>query len=230
MIIAGLNKLSLIDFPGKICTVIFTYGCNFRCGYCHNPELVVKELDHSGVVKEELMGFLKSRGNILDGVVITGGEPTLHEDLGEFICQIKRLGFAVKLDTNGSNSKVVKMFIKEKLVDYWAIDVKYNQLGYAKYEKQNGLWSNVMSSINAIRESGCDYEFRTTVVRGIHSPQMIEEIEKVVKGAKRHMIQNFKEAKTIDYSFSERNSFLQEELEEFKKIMEKYIEKVEIRN
>ncbi len=225
--IGGLEKSSLLDYPDKISTVIFFYGCNLRCRYCHNPELVTepfrKEVSYT---EKEVFDFLKSRIGKVDGVVITGGEPLLQNGIEDFIRKIKKLGLLVKLDTNGFFPDILSKLIKEDLIDYISMDVKYSEEEYLKY---TGNISKVKKSIKMIMESGIDYEFRTTYMNGIHTKESVEGIGELIKGAKRYYIQNFRDGKCIDESLNIDNSFLEKELKVFKKIMKKYIKDVYIR-
>ncbi len=230
MIIAGFQKSTLLDYPGKVACLIFTYGCNLRCEYCHNPELVIQKCLKKNIVSEEtIFSFLKERKGLLDAVVITGGEPTIQSDLIPFIKKIKKLGYLVKLDTNGTNSKIVKKILDLEIVDYWAMDVKYAQEVY----KQNLLnaipYSEIQKNIKLIKERAKDYEFRTTYVKGIHTLKSVEGIGKLIKGSKRYYIQNFRPGKTINPQLNFSNSFTEKELEKIKKVMSKYVKKVEIR-
>ena len=162
MRIGGVQKFSFIDYPGKTAAIIFTQGCNFKCGYCHNPQLVYPSLFKVSIPEEEIFAFLESRINQLDGVVITGGEPTLQPDLIEFITKVKDMGFLIKLDTNGSNPKVLEQIIKQKLVNFIAMDIK------APFDKYNSVCcvpvniDNIKLSMNLIKKSGINFLFRTT--------------------------------------------------------------------
>lgn len=162
MRIGGLQKFSFIDFPNKTAAIVFTQGCNFKCSYCHNPELVYPDMYQLPIPEEQVFAFLESRKNQLDAVVITGGEPTLQSDLIEFIKKVKAMGFLVKLDTNGSNPKVLEQIINQKLVDFIAMDIK------APFDKYNLVCcvpiniENIKTSIDLIKNSGIDFLFRTT--------------------------------------------------------------------
>lgn len=162
MRIGGLQKFSFIDFPNKTAAIVFTQGCNFKCSYCHNPELVYPNMYQLPIQEEQVFAFLESRRNQLDAVVITGGEPTLQSDLIEFIKKVKAMGFLVKLDTNGSNPKVLEQIINQKLVDFIAMDIK------APFDKYDLVCcvpiniENIKTSIDLIKNSGIDFLFRTT--------------------------------------------------------------------
>ncbi len=229
MVISGLQKTTLIDYPGNIACTVFTYGCNFRCPFCHNPELVLKS--PSKAIKEtEFFKFLKIRKNMLDGVVITGGEPLIHKDLLEFVKKIKDENFLVKIDTNGSFPERLQELLKEKVVDYIAMDIKS---GLEEYGDITGGFTDVakiLESVKILKNSNIDYEFRTTVVKGLHKKKNIEEIGRLLKETKNFSLQNFKFGKTISNEFGKKNEFSKVELEEFEKILKKYVRDVTIKN
>lgn len=230
MIITGFQKSTLLDYSGKVACLLFTYGCNLRCEYCHNPELVVQKCVKKNIFKEEtILSFLKQRKGLLDAVVITGGEPTLQPDLIYFIKKIKNLGYLVKLDTNGTDSKIVKKILDLDIVDYWAMDVKYEEELYKQNLIKSIPYSEIKKSIKLLMERAKDYEFRTTYVKGIHTNQSAQGIGKLIKGAKRYYIQNFRPGKTINLSLNFSNSFTEEELEGIKRIIDKYVQNVGIR-
>lgn len=229
--ISGFEKSTLLDYPGKISAVVFTHGCNLRCSYCHNPELVIESFDKSRAWTEEyILKFLKKRIGKLDGVVITGGEPLIQKGLGEFIKRIKDMGFLVKLDSNGLMPKKLEDVILEGNVDCIAMDVKYPKEGYETFSGIKNIVDKISQSIDIIMNSGLDYEFRTTYVKGIHDNNSVEEISKMIKGSSNYYIQNFRPGKTIDPTLSSQNSFTEAELDVFKHIASKYIEHVEVRN
>jgi len=230
MLITGFQKSTLLDYPGKVASLIFTYGCNLRCGYCHNPELVTLPCNISNIVKEEeIFSFLKSRQGVIDALVITGGEPTLQKDLIQFIKKIKKFGLLVKLDTNGTNSKTVKRILDLGIVDYWAMDIKYEDEIYKQNLEENVEYDEIKKSIKLIRDYGLDYEFRTTYVKGIHTVESAEGIGKLIEGSKRYFIQNFRPGKTINPSLNRSNSFTPTELRKMKSLIRKYVRDVEIR-
>ena len=187
MKIFGLDKFSLLDYPGKVSSIIFLCGCNMNCSYCYNSEIIkTKEANYD---EKEVLDFLKSRVGMIDGVVITGGEPTLNVDLIDFIKKIKKMNFLVKLDTNGSNSLMIKELLDEKLVDYIAMDIK-NSLN--KYENVTNVSidiNNIIESIKLIKESNIDHEFRTTVYN-IHEENDLIAIAKLVTPSK-YFLQDF---------------------------------------
>ena len=204
MQIAGIQKTTLVDFPGKIAATVFLRGCNFRCGFCHNPELVLPEQFLPIINQDELFRFLESRIGKLQGVCITGGEPLLWNTTRKLISHIKALGFAVKLDTNGSYPKRLEEIMADGDVDYIAMDIKSSLTKYAKTISSNqlptsdkNLLSDIQKSIQLIIGSNLNYEFRTTAVKPLHTPEDFHKIGKIVKGAKRFYIQNFVHSKHI---------------------------------
>jgi len=229
MRIAGLQKLTLIDYPKKIACTIFTLGCNFRCGFCHNPELVLPDNTIKEISEEEIFDFLKKRKKYLDGICITGGEPTIHKDLPDFIKKVKEIGLLVKLDTNGTNPDMIKKLINEKLVDYISMDIK---TGFSKYPKLTNVnidINKIEQTIQIIKEGNIDYEFRTTVIPGFYDKEDMEEIKHKLKGAKKYYLQEFLPEKTIEKEFSKLTPYSNFELEELKKLMEDSFETCKVR-
>jgi pyruvate formate lyase activating enzyme len=216
MQIAAVQKLTLLDFPGKTACTVFVPGCNFRCGYCHNPELVepklVEKTAKNLISEEDFFGFLAKRKGMLDGVCVTGGEPTLQKDLPDFLKQIRRRGFLVKLDTNGSRPDVLEKLFKARLLDYVALDVKSSPEGYEKLVGVD-VSEKIQSSKNLIMQSGVPYEFRTTLVRELVDEKEWEKILEFVKGAEKFFLQNF-EGKhgCLDSAFEKYHGFTNSEL------------------
>jgi pyruvate formate lyase activating enzyme len=227
--IAGLDKLTLIDYPGKVAAIVFTYGCNLRCEYCHNPELVVEPLKEEYILDEnKILNFLKSRVGKLDALVITGGEPLIYDDLEDFIVKVKDLGYLVKLDTNGLLPEKLSYLIKKNLLNYISMDIKYPEGDYLTYTGNDAL-KKVKQSISIIMNAGIDYEFRTTYVKGIHNTKSSEEIGKMIEGARNYYVQNFRPGKTINSTLSSQNSFTEKELKVLAKNIKPYVLNVEIR-
>ena len=192
MRLGGIQKLTLLDYPGTVACTVFTLGCNMRCPFCHNSLLVTKTDEADEYPVEDFFAFLKKRRGILDGVAITGGEPLLQSDIGEFIAQIKAMGYKVKLDTNGSFPEKLEEILKSGNVDYVAMDIKNSPDKYAETVGIPGFdISKIRRSIEIIRSSGVDYEFRTTVVSPLHSIESIAGAAEMVKGAPRYFLQNF---------------------------------------
>lgn len=191
MKIGGFQKNSMIDFPGLVASVIFTTGCNFVCPYCHNPDLVrragSREVEPIG--EQEIFTFLKKRQGLIDGVVITGGEPTLQQDLEQFIGDIKALGFRIKLDTNGSHPEVIKTLLDQGLVDYIAMDIKSNLEGYCLAAGRRFDAKTVAEAIAIIMARAPAYEFRTTCVKPLIDQQKMGDIGAMIKGADRYILQ-----------------------------------------
>ncbi len=198
MLIGGLQKITLIDYPGKVAATIFTLGCSFRCPFCHNPELVLPKQFTKPIPEETVISFLASRVGRLDGVCLTGGEPTLQKNLPEFITQIKNLGLKVKLDTNGSQPKVLEKIIKSGSVDYFAMDIKGPLSNYATITASKGFEKEINESISLIMNSGLEYEFRTTVSKPLLSVRDFEYIGKMISGASSYWLQNYVKSKQID--------------------------------
>ena len=199
MKIGGFQKLSLVDYPGKVSCIVFTIGCNFRCPYCYVPQLIlpekIKKLKEIPIA--EIFSFLQKNKGLNEAVVITGGEPTLQPDLPEFIRRVKAMGYSVALETNGTNFEMLKNLIEEKLVDYVELDIK-NRLDFEKYNLTVGevlteeVFENVKKSIKLLLEGKIAYEFRTTVVKEFHTVEDIVEIAKAIKGAEVYYLQNLR--------------------------------------
>lgn len=225
MNIAGVQKVTLLDYPGKVACEIFTQGCNFECPFCQNSSLI--PITNTGEFsEEEIFEYLNLRKNILDGVVITGGEPTVQKDLKGFIKKIKDLGLLVKLDTNGGNPKVLQELIDEDLVDYVAMDIKniFNKYNITSGKKIN--LDNIKKSIEILKASKIDYEFRTTIIKEMHSLDDIISICKLVGNAK-YYLQNFEDSENvIDHSL---HGFSREELLFIDKYLKDLFPNVEIR-
>ena len=193
MKISGLQKLTLLDYPGKMACTVFTQGCNFRCGFCHNALLVTEE-NSDNISEDELFAFLKKRQGILEGVCITGGEPTLQTDLTEFITRVKAMGYAVKLDTNGTNSRLLKSLIEERLIDYVAMDIKHSPDKYDSICGRKVNMDTIKESVSIIIDSGIDHEFRTTTVREYHTAEDFKAISEWIKGNSKYFLQHFEDS------------------------------------
>lgn len=231
MVISGLQKTTLIDYPGNIACTVFTHGCNFRCSFCHNPELVIKKIQKKNIItEEEFFQFLKKRKSMLDGVVITGGEPCIQKDLVSFCKKIKRRGFLIKVDTNGSFPEVLEGLLKAKTVDYIAMDIKSSFESYKVVSGGFDSFKKILHSIEILKNSNIDYEFRTTVVKGLHSKKDVERIGRMVDGAEHFSLQNFKCGKSISKKLNKSNEFNSDEMEKFQKILKKFVKKVEVKN
>ena len=228
--IGGLEKVSLLDYPGKISTIIFTYGCNLRCEYCHNPELVVKELNKELLINtDEIIGYLRRRKGKIDAVVITGGEPLIYDDIAFLIRKIRDLGLLVKLDTNGFFPEKLQRLIDLHLLDYIAMDIKYSDKEYLKRTTDKNSLDKVIKSIKIIMNSGVDYEFRTTYVKGIHKIKDSESIAKLIRDSKKYYIQNFRPGKTLNPTLSVSNSFNDNELNKILLGARKFVKNSQVR-
>lgn len=198
MLIVGLNKTTLLDYPGRVAATIFTGGCNFRCPFCHNGDLVLKASALDAYSEEEVFSFLHKRKKVLGGVCITGGEPTLQPDLAEFIRKVKELGYAVKLDTNGYKPEVLDELLKEGLLDYVAMDIKNCK---EKYAVTAGVTSfeiaNIEKSMKLLEEYGIPYEYRTTVVKEFHKKEDLEAIGKWIDGRADWYLQPYRDGEEI---------------------------------
>jgi len=227
-IIGGIQKTTLTDFPKKVAAIVFTQGCNFRCGYCHNPELLNFTSTEQYKISD-FIEFLKTRKGKLDGVVITGGEPTLQTGLYDFIKEIKSLGFSVKLDTNGTNPDILKKLINDCLLDYIAMDIKAPLEKYDFITGVNVNIENIKKSIKLIIESNVDYEFRTTVLKSQLSYDDFEKIGQLLSGAKRYYLQKFVCSKIYDKNLQNETSYTNAEFDKICNILKKYIKLVDYR-
>ncbi len=226
MLIGGLQKSSLVDYPSKICTVVFTIGCNFRCGYCHNPELIKKE---DCISENDFFEFIKSRQGKIDAIVISGGEPTLQEDLEDFIVKCHKLNFLIKLDTNGTNPEVLENLLSKNLLNYVAMDIKAPFEKYPNITRRFLDIEKIKKSIEIIMTSGIDYEFRTTVVRSQLSIEDLTTISESIKGAKKYYLQKFNPKEVLDEKLKNEKTYSDTEFYEIARSLEKNIEKVGVR-
>ncbi len=206
MIIGGLQKFSLADFPGKASAIVFVRGCNFRCPYCHNPELVDPSRFVAAIPEDEVFAFLQTRVSRLQGVVITGGEPTIYPDLPETLKRIKAIGFQVKLDTNGSNPDLLERMISERLVDSVSMDVKAPLSSYLRIVRTPVSTEDIRRSIRLIIESGIGHEMRTTYLDSLLSTDDMREIGELVRGCMRFSIQPFRPTKALEPDLLEEKS------------------------
>lgn len=224
----GHQKSSFIDYPDKICTVLFTGGCNFRCHYCHNSDLVY---NIGEVITEDFVfDYLDRRKKMLDAVCISGGEPTLHDGLYDFIKKVKSTGYLVKLDTNGTNPDILKKLIEDELVDYVAMDIKAPIEKYSKVTNANIDIEKIIESINIIKSSDIDYEFRTTVCIELLTQEDILKIAEYLKGSKRYYLQNFKDRSTVLDGQNKFSPFSRETLREIEEQIKSYFGIFKIRN
>ena len=231
MIIAGLQKMTLTDFPENVACILFLKGCNFRCPYCHNSELIDYKIDDNYILKEEVFDFLKKRQGVLDGVVISGGEPTVNKDLPKLIKEIRDLGFKIKLDTNGTNPQMLKELLEDGLIDYVAMDIKNVPRKYLETaglsEKNQQILENVQKSINILKKSKINHEFRTTIMKKYHNIEDLEEINKLIGKDEKYFIQNFEDSEyVLDHNIE---PFSEKELKEIKNKLTKNFQKTSVR-
>lgn len=233
MLISAVQKFTVLDYPDHTACIVFTPGCNFRCGYCHNPEFVLPELIQkikSDFIDEEVFfHFLEKRKNLLQGVVITGGEPTLMPDLYGFIKKVRDMGFLVKLDSNGARPEVLQVLLADNLIDYIAMDVKTSMREYTRLVGPRIVPENIERSIHLIQESGVPYEFRTTLIRELHPPEILAAMSEMLRGAKTLFLQSFRPQKTLDPTFGIYHPFSEADLEKVKEIFAQKIENVYVR-
>ena len=234
MIFGGLEKMTLIDYPGKIACMVYTIGCNFRCPYCHNPELVDETVE-TKISEAEVFAFLERRKTMLDAVVITGGEPTMHgQKLLNFIHKIKAMGFLVKLDSNGTNPDFLKKAIEQGLVDYIAMDIKSPLSKYSQTVARPVDVAAIRKSIHLLillpPVSPIKYEFRTTVVKSMLSHADFEEIGREIRGAHNYFLQKFVPTKILNPQFMKKVTYSDHEFEIIRKQMNRYVKNCSIRS
>lgn len=207
MLIGGLQKFSLIDYPEKLSAVIFTRGCPFRCPFCHNQSLVVPSAFGPLIAEQEVRSFLKSRQGKLDAVVITGGEPTIHKDLPEFIKKIKEMGFLVKLDSCGINPQMLKKLLKSGWLDYIAMDIKAPLKNYARSVEVPVDTQKISKSISLIMKAVIKKEFRSTLVEGLHTEEDVIEMARMIRGAPLYSLQKFIAGNPLNPAFRHKKTF-----------------------
>ena len=228
MKIQGLQKLTLLDYPEKVACTVFFAGCNFRCPFCHNASLVTHIPEEAGVSEDAFFAFLKKRQGILDGVCITGGEPLMQPEIGDFIRKIKEMGYAVKLDTNGSYPKKLKELVKQGLIDYVAMDIKNSPDAYDVTSGTDGRYmENVRESVIFLKEGNVPYEFRTTVTKNFHHKENFKKIGQWISGAEKYFLQSFVDSG--DLISADIQGCDEEEMKEFLSIVKTYIPNTNLR-
>ncbi|MCD8338547.1 MAG: anaerobic ribonucleoside-triphosphate reductase activating protein [Lachnospiraceae bacterium] len=228
MKICGLQKLTLLDFPGKVACTVFLGGCDFCCPFCHNSELIMESAGKSDHTVTEFFSFLEKRRGLIDGVAVTGGEPTLHHDLPEFLRQIHEMGFSIKLDTNGNHPDMLSALLEMGLVDYVAMDIKNAPSRYSEtIGKANFDLSNVCHSASLLMSGTADYEFRTTVVAEFHDDTVFPEIGQWIQGAKRYFLQCFVDRDTVLKAGLHAPS--EADLRRYAKLVQPYVQNVALR-
>ncbi len=228
MLISGLQKLTLLDYPGRVACTVFTGGCNFRCPFCHNASLVIPERMAHDSSEETVLAFLKKRQGILDGVAVTGGEPLLHKDIDEFLKKVKDLGYQIKLDTNGSFPDRLIELCKAGLVDRVAMDIKNSPELYEKTVGAKVNMADIERSKDFLLSGTVDYEFRTTTVKGLHTVESIKEAAKWISGAKEYYLQQFKDSGDI-LSMGGLGAFNEEEMERLREAAAEFVPAAELR-
>jgi pyruvate formate lyase activating enzyme len=225
----GLQRLSLIDYPGKLCATIFTAGCNFRCPYCYNEDIVLDYPAMPKVPEDKIIEFLHPRLGFLDGVCVTGGEPTIHRELPKFLGRLKSIGSLVKLDTNGSRPKALAYVMEKGLVNYIALDVKVPLDRYEETVRYRVKPEGLKETIKLIRRSGVDHEFRTTVVPGLLDGDDLEEIAMTLAGSKRYVLQQFRPGKTLCPDFKDVKPYSEAEMRQFRDRVAPYFAETKLR-
>ncbi|MBE6649053.1 MAG: anaerobic ribonucleoside-triphosphate reductase activating protein [Ruminococcaceae bacterium] len=218
MIIGGMRKLSTLDYPGKLCVTVFAKGCNFRCPFCHNASLVLGEAER--ITEDEIFSLLKKRQGLVDAVCLTGGEPLLYDVRG-FLEKVKALGFLVKLDTNGSFPEKLSSLVNDGIVDYVAMDIKNSLSRYKATAGADVNTENIKKSVAFLLEGKTDFEFRTTVVKGLHDMESMEEIGKWIKGNEKYYLQMFVPSEnTIQQGL---DPYTKDELEALRQVVLNYV-------
>ena len=232
MKLLGLQKMTMLDFPGRIACTVFTGGCNFRCPFCHNASLVLPDrmANAEQVSEESFFNFLKTRKGLLDGVAITGGEPLLHQDIDIFLRKIRDLGFAIKLDTNGCFPERLKALVAEDLVDYVAMDIKNSP---ARYAETVGLQeidlAPIRESVDFLLQGSVPYEFRTTVLREFHTDEDFLQIGRWIEGADRYFLQNFVDSGELIAGQNGLSGYSKDDLERFVSLLRPFVKSIELR-
>lgn len=228
MRIQGLQKLTLLDFPERTACTVFTAGCNFRCPFCHNASLVVDIPKEADITEDEFFAFLAKRQGILDGVCISGGEPLLQSDIENFMRRIKEMGFAIKLDTNGSFPDKLKTLVEKGLVDYVAMDIKNSLETYAITSGVDAIeLTKIEESVSYLKAGHVPYEFRTTVTKNFHSKEEFEKIGQWLQGTKKYFLQNFVDSG--DLINGKMQGCSEEEMKQFLEVVQKYMPEAKLR-
>ncbi len=228
--IVGIQKLSVIDYPGKLCATLFTPSCNFRCPYCYNVDLIINPDKMTRIPEQNIVDFLHHRIGFLDGVCITGGEPTLHQGLPDFLYKIKSIGSLVKLDTNGSQPDMIRILLDCDLLDYVAMDIKAPLDKYPETVNYNINPATIEETINMLRQSNIDHEFRTTVVPGLTPFEDIVEIARTLAGSKLYVLQQFKPGKTLCPEYKDIQPYSEAEMKRLRGLVEPYFVDVKLRS
>jgi len=234
MLFKGWQKTSLIEYPGKVSTVLFTPGCNFRCPFCYNTDLVLRPEKLPDITGESVLRYLKENRKLYQAVMVSGGEPTIHPGLEDFLGKVKGMGFLVGIETNGTNPDMLGRLLEGRTVDFVGMDIKA-PLTWERYRKaarirDRSLFLNVKKSVRILLKSRIEYEFRTTVVPAVHKKEDVIQIAKQIKGAKRYVLQKFVPGRTLDKRFAKRKPYTSGEMLELKNRIEGYFGSCEARN
>ncbi len=229
MNIKGIHKTSLIDYPGKICSIFFTGGCNMKCRYCHNPGLACNSSAMPSLSNDEAIDFVRERRGFIDGISITGGEPTLSKNLDGFTHAIRDLGLSVKIDTNGLNPRAIEKLLEGKLLDYVALDIKTSPGKYGDLTGRSDAFPKIKETLEAVKASGVDYEIRTTCIPGYVTLKDLEEIRDEIVFVKRYYLQQFVNEKTLDREFTNYEPYPVSFLEELRSFVLSFAEFCAIR-
>lgn len=227
MRICGFQKTTLLDYPQHVAATVFVGGCNFRCPFCHNKDLVLGKMDQAVYTENQILQFLEKRKDLLEGICITGGEPTLQPDLEEFICKARNMGYLVKLDTNGYRPEILERLLGKDLLDYVAMDVKASPHNYARVTGVPVDVDRILKSIQLLKNCRIPYEFRTTVVKGLHEIEEFEEIVAILKGSKSYALQGYRDNENVIAKGL--SAFSREEMRHIEQIARKYIDNVYLR-
>lgn len=233
MKLSAIQRFTMLDYPDKVACIAFTPGCNMRCGFCHNPEFVlpeqIQELSSGFIVEETFFNFLDQRRGLLEGVVVSGGEPTIWQDLPDFFRKIKERGYLTKLDTNGNRPEVLDYLLKEKLVDYVAMDVKTSLSEYPSLVGGGAKSEHIAKSIELLKASGIPYEFRTTLIKEVHTDGVLRDMAELLSGAQCYSLQTFRPGHTLNPVFAMYHPFSRTEMERLRQQFAVTIESVIIR-
>ncbi len=227
--IKALRKVSAVDYPGRLATTVFVGGCNFRCPYCYNVELVLSPDGMPNIPEEDVLSLLSDRVGFVDGVCVGGGEPTIHPELPEFLEKVKEMGLLVKLDTNGSRPEVVEELLERGLVDYVAMDFKTSPEKYGRAVGVEPPMDAIMRTVELLKSSNIDYEFRTTAVPGIVDEGDVRRIGELLRGARLYAVQQFRPWRTLDPMMAEVEPYTEEELRRLAEVARPYFGKVIVR-
>lgn len=234
MRLSAVQKFTMLDYPGKVACIAFTPGCNLRCSFCHNPEFVlperIREIEDSFISEEAFFRFLNRRKSLLEGVVVSGGEPTIWKDLPEFLNKIKDMGFLVKLDTNGNHPSMLRDIFQEGLVDYVAMDVKTSLPEYQKLVGGTVKKENILESITLLKEQDVPYEFRATLIKEHHTKEILNAMRELLSGSERFFLQTFRPEQTLDPAFMKCHAFTPDEMKELVQFFGEVVPTVGVRD